>query len=107
MEAPVSLPNSSMWRNHVPKPGVLQDHEKAQFFEKAQKSFLNSRINLLEELLEDLQMPLDYHADDNDFEKMAKIKEMMQQIEDELTAARNGWDCHSQWLKKWKENQCA
>jgi tRNA U34 5-carboxymethylaminomethyl modifying GTPase MnmE/TrmE len=77
---------------------------KVKQIHEAKQSFLNSRINLLEELLEDLELPLDYHADDNDFEKMAKIKKMMQETEYELIAARNGWDCHSEWLKKWKKD---
>ena len=71
--------------------------------EQAQESFVQRRIEFLEEMLEEFGVLQEAYAEENHFDGRASTGRLVEQLESELAAARKGWDAHSAWLKDWSE----
>jgi hypothetical protein len=63
------------------------------------EEFIKNRIEFLENILDDFGILEEAFFSNNDFPRLAKTKDMIQDILDELEAARKGFDAHSKWLK--------
>ena len=73
--------------------------------EDAQQAFIQQRIEFLEDMLEDLGSLKDSYAEENHFSGMSQTSNIIQGLEDELAAARQGFEAHVAWLNEWAEKK--